>query len=165
MGSKFWWAGTILFLLAGVIHVVALSFGSVAVVQPILVTELLFTPPLSALIAKTHVCGRDWLVVIAVSVALALFLITASPEASTQIPSAAKFSLACAIFVIAIACLTIIGNRLSPGGKAASFGTATAIINWATTQIGSIAPLSIAKFLYSMMAKTSVDAIAEFLLF
>ncbi len=127
--NKFWWIGTILFLVAGGIHIVALSLGSVAIVQPLLVTELIFIPPLSAVISKVKVSGREWMVILVVSVALAIFLITASPQAGTDIPSGAKFAATTLVFAVIVAALFLIGSRMGPGGKAASFGTAAAFIN------------------------------------
>lgn len=127
--NKYWVAGVVLFLVAGFIHIGALSLGSVSIVQPLLVTELLFIPPLSALIAKTKVAPRDWVVIGVVSAALAGFLIVARPESGSTVPTGLAIVEISLAFLVLIGVMATIGSRLAPGGRAACYGAATACIN------------------------------------
>jgi drug/metabolite transporter (DMT)-like permease len=69
--NRTWLAGLILFYVAAGVHIVAISLGSLAVVQPLIVTELIFVPIAAMIISKTAVSGRDWAAIVAVSAALA----------------------------------------------------------------------------------------------
>lgn len=53
---------------------VALHFGSVALVQPLLVTQLLFTVPLTAVRDRRRPPGRDWLAAMSVCAGVVVFL-------------------------------------------------------------------------------------------
>ena len=70
------WLLSNLALIAGVVlHGVALSKGTLVVVQPLLVSGLLFTMPLSARLHRRRVTLAQWLVAIVTVVGLALFLL------------------------------------------------------------------------------------------
>ncbi len=77
--NRVWLSGLILFYVAAVVHIVAISLGSLAVVQPLIVTELIFVPIAAMIISKTAVPGREWLAIVAVAAALAVFLVVAQP--------------------------------------------------------------------------------------
>ena len=57
--NRVWLSGLILFYVAAVVHIVAISLGSLAVVQPLIVTELIFVPIAAMIISKTAVPGRN----------------------------------------------------------------------------------------------------------
>ncbi|MDU0478560.1 DMT family transporter [Staphylococcus chromogenes] len=76
MKRPLWWAGMSTAIIAYLLQVVALSFGPLLVVQPILVMSLMFTLPLSA-----HYDGRrisltemTWATVLTVSVSILVLL-------------------------------------------------------------------------------------------
>ena len=50
------------------------------VVQPLLVTALLFALPLGAVLARRRLCVRDWAAAFAVAAGLAVFLVVANPD-------------------------------------------------------------------------------------
>ena len=56
--NRVWLSGLILFYVAAVVHIVAISLGSLAVVQPLIVTELIFVPIAAMIISKTAVPGQ-----------------------------------------------------------------------------------------------------------
>ncbi|MFZ1162687.1 DMT family transporter [Mycobacterium sp.] len=55
-----WWAATLGAVGGYVFQAVALAHGSLLLVQPLLVTSLLFVLPLGARFSNQHVRGRDW---------------------------------------------------------------------------------------------------------
>ncbi|SDO35813.1 hypothetical protein SAMN04515671_0683 [Nakamurella panacisegetis] len=70
-----WWlAGIVADVLAAALHIVALSFGTIAVVQPVGVTGLLFAIPMVAILRRTPVPRRDVAAALVVLIGLALFL-------------------------------------------------------------------------------------------
>ncbi len=69
-----WVAGWFINLASFVVQAAALQFGSVALVQPILVTQLGFTLPLASAWRRRWPQARDWLSGLAISGGLAVFL-------------------------------------------------------------------------------------------
>ncbi len=124
-----WAIGIVLFGGAFLLHLVALKFGSVAVVQPLIVTELIFIPPFSALITKAKISGKDWLAIIAVTVGLAGFLFIAQPtEGLSTAPTSAWITII-VIYAVAIGVLFGVGSRVGLVGRAAMFGLGAGLAN------------------------------------
>lgn len=74
-----WWAGIIGDAGGFGFQIVALALGSVLVVQPILVTALVFALPLAARYSRRPVSPSMWAHALALSAALACFLIVGDP--------------------------------------------------------------------------------------
>jgi len=55
-----WWAGTLGAVGGYVFQALALAHGSLLLVQPLLVSSLLFVLPLGARFSNQHVRARDW---------------------------------------------------------------------------------------------------------
>lgn len=75
-----WLAGIAADALGFAAQAVALTVGRIAVVQPLLVTTLVFALPLGARLTGQHVSRRDAGAAVLVTVALAVFLLVASPS-------------------------------------------------------------------------------------
>ena len=129
MKHRVWLLGAILFYTAGAIHVVALSFGSVAVVQPLVVTELIFIPPIAAILSKIVVSKRDWIWIIVVSAALAGFLIVAQPTEGNSTAETSRWIICVSVILVVFALCMLIGRNLPPTQRAAVLGTGTGLIN------------------------------------
>ncbi|MBB5915747.1 drug/metabolite transporter (DMT)-like permease [Nocardia transvalensis] len=85
--SPRWWAGIVGDAGGFAFQVAALALGSVLVVQPILVTALVFALPLAAHYSGRRVSARMWAQAVALSVALAVFLVVGDPtEGVTNAP-------------------------------------------------------------------------------
>jgi drug/metabolite transporter (DMT)-like permease len=87
--SPLWWAGTAAAVLGFVFQALALAYGSLLLVQPILVSALLFALPMSARLAHRKVTRGEWLWAVALTAALAVFVLLAKTrpgdyEASVQ---------------------------------------------------------------------------------
>lgn len=82
--SPRWWAGIVGDAGGFVFQVIALALGSVLVVQPILVTALVFALPLAAHYSRRPVTAVMWAHAVALSVALACFLIVGDPTAGVS---------------------------------------------------------------------------------
>lgn len=129
VSNPIWLIGIILFGTAFLLHLVALKFGSVAVVQPLIVTELIFIPPFSALISHAKISGKDWLAIIAVTVGLAGFLIIAAPtEGINNAPTSAWITVI-VLYAVVMGALYGSGSRLGLVGRAALFGLAAGLAN------------------------------------
>jgi drug/metabolite transporter (DMT)-like permease len=69
-----WWAGTGAAVAGFAFQALALGFGSLILVQPILVSALLFALPLSARLAHRQVTRAEWLWALVLTVALTVFV-------------------------------------------------------------------------------------------
>ena len=109
---------------------VALNFGELSVVQPLLVTELVFVLVLRRAWIRQEVAGAAWAAVLVVCVALAVFLTMAEPMGGRPAPRAAQWLSVLIAFGGAIAVLTALGMRGSPVRRTALYAVAAALA-WA----------------------------------
>ncbi|MGD0254191.1 MAG: DMT family transporter [Acidimicrobiales bacterium] len=129
-----WLVGVASMILGFVFQVTALHFGSLALVQPILATELLFVFSYMAVIGSGRVLRSDWVAATAMALGLGVFLFTASPSGGHLHASATSWWLsgfsAMGLAVIATVAAFIPlrrGTRPSPARRAATLGVATGI--------------------------------------
>lgn len=127
--NPIWLIGIILFGTSFLLHLVALSFGSVAVVQPLIVTELIFIPPFAALISKARIHARDWVAILAVAAGLAVFLVVGAPTEGTSTPSGTEWIVTFFVFYGMCGLLFLISTRLPINPRAAVAGTAVGFVN------------------------------------
>jgi drug/metabolite transporter (DMT)-like permease len=109
----------------------ALYFGTLASVQPILVTELIFTLALRALWLHDRIASRTWGAAALLCAGLFGFLVVAHPEEGHGRPTAAAWAVALGsrgLVVVALVLLSRWGS--SPARKAALLGAAAALV-WA----------------------------------
>jgi hypothetical protein len=76
-----WWAGTLSDTGGFAAQAAALGVGSLVLVQPLMVTTLLFALPLSARWSHRRLDRADWLWALLLAVALAVFVISGTPTA------------------------------------------------------------------------------------
>jgi drug/metabolite transporter (DMT)-like permease len=129
-----WLAGVASMILGFVFQVVALHFGSLALVQPIFASELLFVFAYMALIGSRQVMRKDWMAAAAMAAGLSVFLATASPSGGRLHPPATMWWLAgtSALGLAALVTVTayvpgLRGSPSSPARRAATLGVATGI--------------------------------------
>ena len=129
-----WLAGVASMILGFVFQIAALHFGDLALVQPILATELLFVFSYMALSGTRRVARHDWLAAAAMAAGLGVFLFTASPSGghlhaqSSSWWFAGVSALGLALVATAMAFLPVRrGSPPSPARKAATLGVATGI--------------------------------------
>ncbi|MGZ4571576.1 MAG: DMT family transporter [Blastococcus sp.] len=79
-----WWGGALSDVAGYVAQAAALGLGSLLLVQPLLITTLLFALPLSARWAGRRTSRSDWAWAALLSGALAAFLAIGAPSAGTQ---------------------------------------------------------------------------------
>ena len=110
---------------------VALHYGQLSVVQPILVTELVFVLVLRRVWIRQDVARAAWTAVLVVCGALAVFLAVAEPTGGHPSPETAEWLSALVVFGGAIALLAVLGRRRgSPTRRTALFAVAAALA-WA----------------------------------
>ncbi|MEJ2870402.1 DMT family transporter [Actinomycetospora sp. OC33-EN08] len=125
--SPTWWAGTVGDGGGFLVQAAALGVGSLLLVQPLLVTTLLFALPLEAATGGRRVTLRDggWALVLAA--ALALFLVVGEPTAGEdRAPFAAWAPTGGALVVVLLGCLVLAARRRGLV-RAAALAVATGI--------------------------------------
>ncbi|WP_433621474.1 DMT family transporter [Nocardia sp. CA-120079] len=120
-----WWGGIIGDAGGYAMQVAALTLGAVLLVQPILVSMLVFALPLSARINRRRITPRTWATAVALAGALAAFLIIGDPtEGNTNAPLRDWIPpLAALLGVLAVAVVVGLGTS-DPTRRALLFGTA-----------------------------------------
>jgi drug/metabolite transporter (DMT)-like permease len=111
-----------------IFQALALYFGPLSVVQPILVLELIFTLGLRAVLMHDGIAARTWLAALTICVGLAAFLVVASPGPDTHVPNAGQWLLSVGTRSLVVLLLLLLSRYGSPGRRAALFGAATAIV-------------------------------------
>jgi drug/metabolite transporter (DMT)-like permease len=106
-----WWLGSAAGLAGVVLQVLALASGSLVVVQPLLVTSLLFALPAAALLRRRRVSQADcgWALLLVGS--LALFLLAARPGGHTGPIHAGRLGIA--VVVLGALCLVVVALAAS----------------------------------------------------
>ena len=79
-----WLIGGVVAVVGLALHVLALDGGELAVVQPLLISGLLFALPLSAIVEKRRPSMREWLLAAVLVGGLAVFLVAARPTAGLE---------------------------------------------------------------------------------
>ena len=110
--NRLWLTGWVTNLLGFLAQALALHFGSVALVQPLLVTQLLFALPLATAWARRWPTVRDWLAAAAITAGLVVFLAVRGVAALSGAPNRSRVILAglCAI-VLVCALVTVSAGR------------------------------------------------------
>jgi hypothetical protein len=111
-----------------VLSAVALYFGELAVVQPLLVVELIFTLVLREFHLHDDIPVRSWYAAGLVCLGLGAFLGLANFHGGTRIPKALDWAVALSVWSIVAGVLVVIGRRGSAARKAACLGAAAAVV-------------------------------------
>jgi drug/metabolite transporter (DMT)-like permease len=106
----------------------ALAVGSVIVVQPILVTSLLFALPLSAVLARERLPSVAKGCAALLSVSLAAFVVLSHPNAGLDFASAHAWLVVIAVGVPSIAGCLVLANRRSGTVRASLLAVAVGVL-------------------------------------
>lgn len=124
-----WWAG-----IAGdgggfVMQALALSFGSVLVVQPILVSAVVFALPLAARFSGRRITPRMWALAAALTVALAVFLVVGNPSEGRSDAPFGDWALPLIVLLVVVGVATAAGlARIEAGLRAMLLGAAGGLL-------------------------------------
>jgi drug/metabolite transporter (DMT)-like permease len=93
------------------LQAVALFLAPVVLVQPLIVTELLFALPLAAALAGIRLRWREWAGAVLVAVGLAMFVLVAHPSGQrTHVPALTWMTMVTCIGGVAVA-FTVVGEH------------------------------------------------------
>jgi hypothetical protein len=130
LSNPLWLFGWVALAGAFVFQALALHNGQMSVVQPLLVTELVFALILRRIWIHQQIRGVTWGAAALVCGTLALFVATSEPTGGTAVPTSSAWAGAVAALVGASALLTAFSLRGSPVRRAALLGASAAML-WA----------------------------------
>lgn len=113
-----------------VFQALALHFGPLSVVQPVLVTELIVALVLRQLWLRQSIRMVTWMAAVVTGGGLVIFLVSTSPHAHGLAPRSSAWTAPSLVCVAVVALLIVLAQRGAPSRKAALFASATAVM-WA----------------------------------
>lgn len=123
-----WWlAGILLAVAAFVLAALALAYGPLALVAPVVAMDLLFAVPLSAWWSRRPMSGRDWTGCALVVTGVGLFLATSPPSSGRSDAPAPEWLLAFGAVVLAGAIAVAAGHRRQAATRARLFAAAAGV--------------------------------------
>jgi drug/metabolite transporter (DMT)-like permease len=127
-----WWLGWVFNTLGTLTQAGALHYGSVARVQPLMTTQLVFDLPLSARETRRRPLPRDWAAVVSICAGVAVFLAVpgAAPGSGAADRPAVLLSMAAGAGLIVV--LVALAAGRSSLTKAAVYGVASGVCHAAT---------------------------------
>ena len=122
-----WIIGFVVAAIGLALHVVALAHGQLAVVQPLLISGVLFALPVSALLEGRRPSGREWLLAAVLVAGLATFLIAARPSPGRVALDADVLAWATLAVSGVVGLIALVGVRWPHGHAPALLGTAAGV--------------------------------------
>ena len=107
---------------------VALSRGSLVLVQPLLVVSLLFALPIKARLVPYRMRSWDWSGVLLTTAGLGVFLVVSHPTAGHPSVPGSTWAALLFVTVLVAGTLVVLGRECSPRWKAMAFGTAGGVV-------------------------------------
>ena len=123
-----WWAGTLGAVGGYVFQALALAHGSLLLVQPLLVSSLLFVLPLGARFSNQHVRARDWWWALVLITALTVFVLVGQPREGHYRPPVPAWSVALIGSVPVVIVCVLAARRMVGRPRAMLLATAVAVL-------------------------------------
>ncbi len=127
-----WLLGNLADAAGTTLQAVALHLGLLVIVQPLMVSGLLFALPLSAALTHRRIRRRDWWGAGIVTVGLAVFALAADPSPGRESVGWRHWAVALVVILAIVMLLAVIGIRLTGAGRAAAWGMGAGI-SWGVT--------------------------------
>ncbi|GGS50549.1 DMT family transporter [Streptomyces griseoviridis] len=125
--DPYWVGGAALLAVTTVLQAAALAVGSLALVQPLMASELLFTLVVGSAVFHHRPDRTTWLAFGALAVGLALFLGAAAPSEGQDTAVPGRWATAGPAVLCAVAALAAAGRLARGAARAALFGSASAV--------------------------------------
>lgn len=123
-----WLLGTAALLAGYAVQAVALDRGRLVVIQPLLVTTIVFALPLGIGLTHQVVTRRDWFAAAGVVVALAGFVVVGDPASGLSDAPDWQWGVAFAVVAIIAASLVMLARHVAPARRAALLGGAAGVL-------------------------------------
>ena len=123
-----WWAGTAAAVAGYVFQALALANGSLLLVQPILVSALLFALPMSAHLAHRRVTRGEWAWALLLTLSLAVFVVLAKTRPGDYEASLATSAVVALVCTAAVAACVIVAVRTMGWRRAVLLAVAVGVL-------------------------------------
>ncbi len=120
-----WLFGNLFDILGFVFQFLALRFGALSLVEPILVSSLVFAIPVASLIRKKIPSLRDFIAALLTCLGLGIFLAIAHPRQSNNVPHVPQWLILTAIIASIVGILVLVSLKKQPRIKALILSTAS----------------------------------------
>jgi len=127
-GQTMWLLGTLALLTGYVFQAAALDRGRLAIIQPLLVTTVVFALPLGYVLTKQQVGRREIVGAAVIVVGLALFAVFGDPAGGRENAPGDEWAIAIAVLGAVCVVLLLFGGRGGLTMKAAVYGTVAGIL-------------------------------------
>jgi drug/metabolite transporter (DMT)-like permease len=126
--QRAWLLGTAFLLLGYLFQAVALDNGRLSVVQPLLVTTIVFALPLGYFLTRQHVGRREVIGASAVVLGLVVFTAVGDPAEGNDNAPADEWAIAAAAVGVISGLLLLYGRHGTPERKAGTYGAAAGLL-------------------------------------
>jgi drug/metabolite transporter (DMT)-like permease len=123
-----WLLGTLALLTGYVFQAAALDRGRLAIIQPLLVTTVVFALPLGYVLTRQHVGRREVVGAAVILFGLGLFAYFGDPAGGNENAPGGEWAIAIALIVLVSVGLLAFGGRGGLSMKAAVYGTVAGIL-------------------------------------
>jgi drug/metabolite transporter (DMT)-like permease len=127
-GQKMWLLGGVALLTGYVLQAAALDRGRLSIIQPLLVTTVVFALPLGVYLTHQHVGRSEEIGAVVIIVGLALFVYFGDPAGGKDNASNAQWAVAIGLLAALCVVLLAFGGRGGLSLRAAVYGTASGIL-------------------------------------
>ena len=128
LGAPLWWAGTAAAVAGYGFQALALGWGSLLLVQPVLVSALLFALPLSAHLAGRRVTRAEWIWALVLTGSLTVFVVLArATSGDYDIPVSVTVAVAVVCTAAVLACV-IVATRSTNWRRAVLLAVAVGVL-------------------------------------
>ena len=127
-GEKMWLLGTIALFTGYLFQAGALDRGRLSIIQPLLVTTVVFALPLGYFLTKQHVGRREVLGAITIIIGLGLFVYFGDPAGGNENASNTQWAIAIGLLSLLSVVLLVFGGGGGLSMKAAVYGTVAGIL-------------------------------------
>ena len=128
LGQTMWLIGTLALFCGYAFQAAALDRGRLVIIQPLLVTTVVFALPLGYLLTRQHVGRREVVGAMVIVFGLALFAIFGDPAGGRENAPADEWAIAIAVVAVVCSVLLLLGRRGSLTVRAAVYGTVAGIL-------------------------------------
>jgi drug/metabolite transporter (DMT)-like permease len=125
--QRVWITGWLTNLLGFVSQAAALHFGSIALVQPLLVTQLLFALPMASAVIRQWPAARDWVAAVAICGGVACFLAVEGAAPLDGSPDRGRLVVAVLVAAAAVVTLVQVAQGRGPLLHSALIATAAGV--------------------------------------
>jgi drug/metabolite transporter (DMT)-like permease len=128
LGEKMWLIGTVALFSGYLFQAAALDRGRLSVIQPLLVTTVVFALPLGYFLTKQHVGRREVIGAAVILVGLALFVVFGDPAGGKENASNTQWALTIGLISGLSVLLLVFGSGGGLTMKAAVYGTVAGML-------------------------------------